>query len=401
MTGEWAEPVTARYTPDSFDQASYDARHVLPFLVDLFVSAPRRWTVGWVGGRTDTFQMFTEVWRRFGFSGSILVAEWSSPLLAARGVPPDVRIAQAAEIDAGADVVVFDFGAPSAAPNPLERSVAPARLDHEVEKFARQSFLALVAAERVRLRAGAIPRRIICINAIHNRYETLVKDEINFAATPFATRLRHGFVTPRSSAPAPIFVREDEIQKAQEQRQPYVQEQDLEQNLPPNLLDRMYVGDGGRRGPAGMLAPFGRRGYVMSGPYDVLPAGRYRVEFSIRSHGPLSLGAFFRPVIVEVVEGAKLLAQARVTFFLGANPSLTFAVTEDGRPEAERGIEFRIFRGRWVDFVVTSVRLIQLATPTRPRRGISHDRGSSPRTSNSLGCNQAREPAARSAWNYC
>ena len=129
-------------------------------------------------------------------------------------------------------------------------------------------------------------------------------------------------------------------------------------------MGRMNVGDGGKRVPAGVLAPFGRRGYVMSGPYDVLPAGRYRVEFSIRSHGPLSLAAFFRPVIVEVVDGAKLLAQAHVRFFLRANPSLTFAVTEDGRPEAERGIEFRMFRGRFVDFVVTSVQLIQLATPS-------------------------------------
>ena len=53
------------------------------------------------------------------------------------------------------------------------------------------SFYRLVDAERKR---SGPPRRIVMINAIENRFETLVRKYLDYARTPFSTRLRHGFV---------------------------------------------------------------------------------------------------------------------------------------------------------------------------------------------------------------
>jgi len=57
------------------------------------------------------------------------------------------------------------------------------------------SFVRLVDAEqeRARSRSGP-PRRVVMINAIENRFETLVRKYLDYARTPFSARLRHGFI---------------------------------------------------------------------------------------------------------------------------------------------------------------------------------------------------------------
>lgn len=57
------------------------------------------------------------------------------------------------------------------------------------------SFYRLVDDERKRARARAgPPRRVVLINAIENRFEELVRRYLDYARTPFSTRLRHGFI---------------------------------------------------------------------------------------------------------------------------------------------------------------------------------------------------------------
>jgi hypothetical protein len=357
VRGEWAEPATARYTYDSYGQSSYDTRHVLPFLADLFASAPRDWTVGWIGGRADTFRLFCGVWERLGFRGGVVIDDWSVPLLGP-GLPAGVRSAELPLAHAAADVFVFDFGAPSECPNPLlSRGVERGRLDAAVDRLARRSFLDLVEQERARIAAGAAPRRFVGINAVHNRYESLIRDEIGAASTPFATRIRHGFVTPQRSGAAAL-PPEDEDPGRPARPHGLAQRADV--------LERMPVREGGRRAGGQVVAPFGRRGYVVRGfPYERLLPGTYQVEFSIASRSPMTFGAFVRPIIIEVVGPTGYLARERVTFLMNATVRIAFSVPPHP-PEGLAGVEVRVFRGRFVDFVITGLRLWELPSIAVP-----------------------------------
>jgi hypothetical protein len=340
LTGEWAAPAQAHYTPASFDQVTYDARHVLPFVADLLSSAPRQWTIGWVGGRVDTFQLFCQVWDRLGFAGRILIPEWSSPLLLS-GAPATVNVVDLAHLGAAADVVLMDFGEPTHASEPKAHPVDP-RVDKAVAALMRRSFADLVLMERTRLAAQVPPRRFICLNAIHTAAETMVLEEIAAASTPFASRMRHGFVKPRSESYAETLPTP----------------RDTPAPVAPPLLDAMCLGDSGRRVEHGILAPFGDRGIVLHGPHRPLPAGTYRFDIEVRAHSGWSLAAAIRPIIVEVAAGEERLLQRRCRFLLRSTLQVTFSVPD--RVGFEQPIYLRVFRGRFVDFVIIGIALVRL-----------------------------------------
>jgi hypothetical protein len=336
IDGEWAEPVEAYYTPESYGQTSYEPRHVLPFLMDLFASAPRGINVAWVGGRPDSFRLFCEAWRRFGFLGEILVPAWSVPLL------PDaagVRAVDRAGLDSLANVVIFDFGVPSTAPgltSPLNAD--PAKIDWAAALLNRESFHHFIADERARLNAGGIPRQVVCVDAIHNPNESMAREEINAPSTPFASRLRHGYVIPKLVDEATV----------------------AGPSNPVSLLDSVHVGDSGRRTRRGILARLGHRGYLLTGPDVRLPAGDYRVEFSFQPQTPFSAVALLRPIVIEVVAGHECLIQQEVSSLFWSTVRLDFTISE--KCALTGGLtEVRLVHGRTVDFVITDIRLTQVA----------------------------------------
>jgi hypothetical protein len=126
-----------------------------------------------------------------------------------------------------------------------------------------------------------------------------------------------------------------------------------------NLIDAMLVGEGGERIDNGILAAFGRRGVVLQGPHKLLPGGEYEFMVRVRAHSLFSLCGLIRPVIVDVTAGAERLLQRRMHFFLGASMRIPFTVTE--ALENAQPIYLRLFRGRYIDFVVTDVRLTRLS----------------------------------------
>jgi hypothetical protein len=330
LEGAWEQPAEAFYTPDSFGRTAYDARHVLPFLVDLFASVPRTWSVAWIGARPDTFRMFCRVWRSFG-GGPVALAAWAAPLIAP-DVPAGVRIATHEALDEGAHVYVFDFGAPSESGEPLGVDADPRELDRVCGSLMRESFRELVRAERARMRAGGEPRRIVCVDAVHNPYETLTREEITVALMPFASRLRHGYALPdpleESWIEAPV----------------------------RELLDTLPVGESGVRTRRGIEARFGRRGYLFAGPETPVPPGDYEVEISFRPRTPMTAAALVRPVIVEVLVGAHRLARHRVHSLFGTRTVLPFAVPTAAYYRREPLI-VQLMHGRSVDFLVTAVTL--------------------------------------------
>ncbi|MET0532427.1 MAG: hypothetical protein ABW003_29605 [Microvirga sp.] len=241
------------YSTGTYDKVHYDAEHVLPYLVDVLVSAPRSWTIGWFGEHASMFRLFHAMWREIGFRGSIMVPSDSMAGLGAQG-SPGVISADLKQICEKADAFVFDFV--TADGTPLGDGL-DGRDDALIRRLLR-AFYSVVAAETERIGDPELPpRRVIAINAIHNRFETLLRGHVEFARSPASTRLRHGFVVePLSEAVAESWL-------------PLM-------NVRPNAI---HVADGIR---ASQL----KRGYVLSGPGVSLTPGRYAVHIDVLSRWP-------------------------------------------------------------------------------------------------------------------
>ncbi len=194
----------ARYTAASFDDYRYDARHVLPFLADLLSSYPRGLRLGWCGVRRDMFELARQAWRHMGFIGPVIVeAASASRLVDSEPDPAELQIAAGGEWLDRTDLLVFEFGRaadgePVSGSRPDAPGLSPA--DQEALAITSSAFLSAVLHERSRLasEAGAAPRRFVGINCIHNANERLFAAHIAAAATPFSSRLRHGFVVSPS-----------------------------------------------------------------------------------------------------------------------------------------------------------------------------------------------------------
>jgi hypothetical protein len=348
LEGEWAEPVEAHYTTGSFGSHTYDPRHVLPFLMDLFASAPRHLTAAWIGARMDTFRLFSEAWRKFGFEQDILIAPWSTLLLSDAG-HTGVRPVSREDIASQADVVIFDFGLPSVVPESSVRVPAqPAQIDWAVGLLLHESFKHAVEDERMRLRGGSVPRQVVCIDAIHNRNEAMTREEITCASTPFASRLRHGFVIPRPAEPVDA-------------------QAGMPVGVPIPVLNQMKVGESGRRIGGAVHARLGHRGYLVTGPHMVLLAGDYQVEFSFEPRTVFTAMTSFRPIIIEVVAASECLVQQRVATLIGKTVAVPFRIT-DVCALTGGTTEFRIVHGRSVDFVLRAVNVTLLKPLIPPER---------------------------------
>ena len=125
-----------------------------------------------------------------------------------------------------------------------------------------------------------------------------------------------------------------------------------------DLLPLLEVGDGGMRADARIVAPYGRRGYVCRGPHQRLPVGDYRVEFTLTLRSLMTVAGMVRPIILDVVAGADRLAMSEERFALRRTIGLNFSISAAA---AQKAIELRIFRGRYIDFTVTAAALTRVA----------------------------------------
>ena len=181
-----AEPMIVEYSERTYDRSNYDARHIMPFLLDLFVSTEKTADICWAGGRADTLRLFVEAWSTLGFSGRILIdqAMLSEGFIAV----PGTTLVEKHELNRLVTAFVFDFGPPK----PIDdEPMIPLSL----RRALGRGFVAAAQSEHERLALGLSPRRIIMLNTINTFYEGLF-EHLNGNYGPFSTRLRHGFFRP-------------------------------------------------------------------------------------------------------------------------------------------------------------------------------------------------------------
>lgn len=241
------------YSGGTYDQVYYDAEHVLPYLVDVLVSAPRSWTIGWFGEHQAMFRLFHRMWRELGFRGQIMVARESAEALGASS--SEVTLSDIKDICGRADAFVFDFATPRGG----ALGDGPEGRDDELIRRLLRAFYAVVQEETARMAdPDRPPRRVIAINAIHNRFETLLRGHVEFARSPASTRLRHGFVV-----------------------EPLASEAAVEDWLP-----QMNVRPIATQVPEGVRGHQLKRGYVLSGPGVSLTPGRYAITIGLTPTAP-------------------------------------------------------------------------------------------------------------------
>lgn len=266
------QPTFARYTGDTYNQVDYDARHVLPFLADLFTASPRNTKLTWFGVRTETLERFSEVWRALGFNQAILI-DRDRPFIDQSGLNHlGVRLVEWGEAAAETNVFVFDFGGPASKDaDEIER-----------QRHAQQSadmlkaLLRVVRVEWDRQKSRQPPRRILALNTINNDLELLIRVFINASFSPFSGRIRHGFVVP-----------------------PFEGKQDW--------LPIMTAGSGAQRVGSSLSNIDGRTGILAFGPYRHLEAGTYRVTIHIEASAADRMRRQGEPcVLLEIVGGARV-----------------------------------------------------------------------------------------------
>lgn len=254
-----ARPIQSRYTDESFGEMAYEPQHVLPYLADLFVSLPRHWNLAWFGASPGLFGRIITMWRALGFTGEILTADGFPRIADDSQI---VRVAPESELIDKANLFVFDYVGPEGGMN---EPAAARVLEAVIAAFER-----VAEAESRRLLAGhGPPRRMVGINAVHNRFEGPFKARVAITRTPFSARIRHGFAVPTEA---------DVIQ--------FTQSEGMVGPLRVDWLPQMIVGDGGEAGPSQVRFRQDRPGTVVVGPLgNRLSPGTYCLEMKLEYQG--------------------------------------------------------------------------------------------------------------------
>jgi hypothetical protein len=253
------------YIRDTYDKVDYDADHILPYLVDVLASAPKHWNVAWFGFNKQMFEAFRTAWPKLGFTGHILTEKHTVPSGAEGAF---VVCAGFNEVLSKADVFIFDFAAPDGGP------LGDAEMSNRqsLHNLQRRFFSVIKVEQDLSSTGNRFPRRVIAINAIHNRFESLVRGCIEFARSPFSGRLRHGYVLPALKEVTP-------------------------------WLALMTPRSAGRRKGEQIRTHQMRRGQVISGPHMSLLPGQYTVTLDIKPKFPKFPVGWLKFLLVTIFGG--------------------------------------------------------------------------------------------------
>lgn len=330
------QPTVSSYDIESYDRVSYSPSHVLPFLADTFVNAPPDTIIGWIGADAEMFRLFSDLWRRMGFGGTLLLEAECAGWLGKSQIP-GIKISDFETLAATAHAFVFDY-ALDGGKTGLTASTGQDRTPARKLLIVKLRFVAIVRIERDRISAGKAPRRILCVNATANSFEPTVTSFIGATRTPFSSRIRQGFVLPG----------DDDKQM--------------------DWTEKMLPGSAGLRIGSEIQAQKGKTGHVIYGPYVGLLPGLYRatvkIDFArLKTWIPAK---WTLEAILEVVaaSGHVVLAQRDLgKRELGAGSlMLEFSVTKETLIESDfAGIEIRIWSAGTSEFSIKSVMVEELS----------------------------------------
>jgi hypothetical protein len=357
------EPMTevseVGYLRETYDEITSDGQHVMPFLADVLASMPKTWNVAWFGANRSMLELFRIAWPKLQFTGKILYATEAGD----GAVPLDSVTGEEALREA--DFFVVDFSLPdNCSHSSWDDSLERAKLTGVLIR----SFQAIVNAEHQRgeNNSGA-PRRIIAINAIHTRFESLIRSHIEYARSPLSSRLRHGYVLPAE--------RKDAV----------------------SLLGLMTPKLAGRRVGDFIRAPHAVRGYVVSGPHVSLLPGAYvlkleiqpeisklalirrklKVKEALAASSPSSTSTESGPefvsksgktprieskwkksgiVAIEIRNGDRVISRHRLSLLdllMRRNHYLKIHISADDAQSAEpSSLNVRVWTGGWIGFMI-------------------------------------------------
>jgi hypothetical protein len=293
ITSPLEAPTRAFYRPENFNEGSATPEHILPFLLDIFSNNPPDQNIVWVGDQGPLFNLFEASWSHMGFSGRIVLGEEEKSI-------PSHSIS----------AFIFNFGVPYLVGDSEMRTI--------LERFSE-----IHQNEILHQKGGGIPRRIIGVNTINNRFESMMKSFVGCAKTPFSTRLRHGFFF--SDTPTHM-----------------------------EWGDSMRTTSIGFKKEEGIFVKEGSKGCFVYGPYDCLSPGRYKACLSFTK--PQSLSNIFpkNAGIVEFVSDSKTLQDFSIIFKRSQECSIefNFTILPD---EIANAIQFRCYSDGYFQFYLKSV----------------------------------------------
>lgn len=269
------EPTSSAYVRETYDKVTYDAPHILPFLADIFVNAPPRTRIGWVGYNPELYEMFSKMWLELNPGGELVVFEPLSENLG-HVLTAKNRVSNLQDLSSQVDAFIFDYLVPD------NRSIPTAEQQQQLLVKIRDTFIELAHNEQQPLSEGKL-RRFVVVNAIHNAFEQITNAHLHTARTPFSSRIRQGFV----------------VRASQDASAPWA--------------ERMQIGNAGLKEGTIIRTAGSSSGLVAYGPYSQIDEGRYRVEVQIATLKLLRSNRAKEwlqgPAKIKILAGGQVLAK--------------------------------------------------------------------------------------------
>ncbi len=214
-------PLTSTVGASSFGAPTASASHTLPFLLDTLIHRALDVRICWVG------------------VGPLRKLARSALVKAAFPPPVDILSGSAQALESF-DLFIFDFD---------ELNLSPGSVSFPQTRAVVDLLAQVVELETARLEAGAQPRPIIGVNAIHSPFESLILESLDCVLSPFTTRIRRGFARPRPEA--------------------------------ESWFRELRVGSAASRANDGSFVATTKPGHVFFGPWRRPPPGAYNVACRI------------------------------------------------------------------------------------------------------------------------
>ncbi|MCC7045637.1 MAG: hypothetical protein IT562_02895 [Alphaproteobacteria bacterium] len=205
ILGPMPKPVyEALYTEKSWNQITYPARHVIPYLADQIATFPRDIDLGYAGLNDTTRALLAETWRALGFTGRLLVHRDTAGIKPGCEPAPDSDapfvVADLDYMVERAALFVLDLGVEegpgwknkifSLEYNPKAKPLLP------FVKAVQAAGFKIAAAERRRMAERRPARRIVLVNTIATELLGQVDTIVGQTVTPYCTHVRHGTIKP-------------------------------------------------------------------------------------------------------------------------------------------------------------------------------------------------------------